>query len=72
MIKPECFRVGYVASCNIPCGVDETSRPEMLLNGGVLRKGQPVGLKESLSERAMYTFVSAYVEREIFSRFWQS
>jgi hypothetical protein len=62
MIKPECFRVGYITSCNMPYGVDETSRPEMLSSGGVLPKGQPVWRKESLAGKAMTTFVSAYVE----------
>jgi hypothetical protein len=62
MIKPECFRVGYIASCNMPYGFDETSRPEMLSSGGVLRKGQPVWLKESLTGKPINTFVPAYVE----------
>ena len=62
MIKPECFRVGYIASCNMPYGVDETSRPEMLSSSDVLRKGQLVWLKESLTGIAMNTFVPAYVE----------
>jgi hypothetical protein len=62
MIKLECFRVGYIASCNMPYGVDETSCPEMLSSGGVLRKGQPVWLKEPLTAIAMNTFVPAYVE----------
>jgi hypothetical protein len=53
MIEPECFRVGDIASCNMPYGVDETSRPEMLSSSGVLRKGQPVWLNESLTGKAM-------------------
>jgi hypothetical protein len=62
MIKPECFRIGCVAFCNTLYGIDETSRPEMFSSGGVLRKGQPVWLKESLTAKRMKTIVPAYVE----------
>jgi hypothetical protein len=62
MSKPECFRVGCVTSCNMPYGIDETSRQEIPSTGGVLKKGQPVWLKESLTGRTLKTFVLAYVE----------
>jgi hypothetical protein len=62
MVKPECFKVEYVTSCHAPYGIEETSGPEMLSSGGVLRKGQPVWLKESLSGRRMKPLVPACVE----------
>src|SRR6202022_1402801 len=61
-VKPECFRVRYVASRNMPYGSEETSHPYMLSGGRVLKKGQPVWLKKSLTERRTKTLVPAYVE----------
>lgn len=62
MVKPECFKVEYVTSCHTPYGIEETSSPGMLSSGGVLGKGQPVWLKESLTAKRMKTIVPAYVE----------
>jgi hypothetical protein len=62
MFKPKCFSRGYVASRNMPYNTEDPSGPNLLPCGGVLRKGQPVWLKESPPRRPTKTLVPAYVE----------
>jgi hypothetical protein len=62
MFTPESFIIRYVTSRNMPYGVEETSTPNMLSGGGVLKKGQAVWLKEALNEKSREAAVPAYVE----------
>lgn len=61
MPRPECFRIEYEASRNMPYGIEEKAVPDLLSGGGVLKKGETVWLKEAPNEGSRTGVISPFV-----------